>query len=79
MINSETVSYIQKCQKMKHCFTFIFYNDVHYHIPSVVIFQNGKMNKQAEMIDAPGGDRSRKRDYITREREEKIREKEHLT
>ena len=33
------------CQKMKHCFIFIVYNDVRYHIPSAVIFQNGKVIK----------------------------------
>ena len=56
------------CQKLKHCSTFLIYNDVHYHIPSVVIFQKRK-GKQTGMTDAPSGDRSRERDYITRERE----------
>ena len=57
------------CQKLKHCSTFLIYNEVHYHIPSVVIFQKRK-GKQTGMTDAPSGDRSRERDYITREREE---------
>ena len=30
---------------VKHCSTFLIYNDVHYHIPSMAIFQNGKVNK----------------------------------
>ena len=38
------------CQKLKHCSTFLIYNDVHYHIPSVVIFSNGKINKQTKMV-----------------------------
>ena len=42
--------------------------DVHYRIPSVVIFQKRK-DKQTETTDAPSGDRSRERDYIARERE----------
>ena len=46
------------CQKVKHCFTFIVYNDVHHHIPSVVIFSNGKINKQTKNADASGADRS---------------------
>ena len=49
------------CQKLKRCSTFLIYNDVHYHIPSVVIFQKWK-GKQTEMTDAPSGDRSRERD-----------------
>ena len=61
--------YNKKCQKLKHCSTFFIYNDVHYHISSVVIFQKRK-GKQTEMTDAPSGDRSQERDYITREREE---------
>ena len=60
---------ITYCQKLKHCSTFLIYNDVHYHISSVVLFQKRK-GKQTEMTDAPSGDRSRERDYITREREE---------
>ena len=60
---------IQFCQKLKHCSTFLIYNDVHYHISSVVISRKLK-EKQTEMTDAPSGDRSRERDYITREREE---------
>ncbi len=26
-----------KCQKVKHCFTFIVYNDAHYHISSLLL------------------------------------------
>ena len=52
-------------QKVKHCFTFIVYNDVHYHISSVVIFSNGKINKQTERTDAPSGDRYQRNRYIT--------------
>ena len=47
MINSETVSYIQKCQKVKHCFIFIVYNDVHYNISSLLLSsKTEKVNKQ---------------------------------
>ena len=38
ILNSHT---IKECQKLKHCSTFIVYNDAHYHIPSVVILSNG--------------------------------------
>ena len=48
---------------------------MHYHIPSVIIFQKWK-GKQTEMTDAPSGDRSRERDYITREREEEEDQRE---
>ena len=48
---------------------------MHYHIPSVVIFQKRK-GKQTEMTDALSGDRSRERDYITREKEEEEDQRE---
>ena len=48
---------------------------MHYHISSVVIFQKRK-DKQTEMTDAPSGDRSQKRDYITRESEEEEDQRE---
>ena len=60
---------------MKHCFTFIVYNDVHYHIPSVVVFSNGKINKQTKMADASEQRQiSEKQVYIRREEEEDQRE-----
>ena len=34
-----------KCQKMKKCSTLAVYNDTHHHIPSVVMFQNERINK----------------------------------
>ena len=40
---------IKYCQKMEHCFTFIVYNDAHYHIPSVIIFSDGKISKHTKM------------------------------
>ena len=40
-----------KCQKLKYCSTFIVYNDARYHIPSVSIFSNGKINKQTKMVE----------------------------
>ena len=46
---------------------------MHYHISSVVIFQKRK-GKQPKMTDAQSGDRSRERDYITRESEEEEEE-----
>ena len=49
---------------------------MHYHVPSVVIFPNGKKTKQPKMVDAPSGDRSQERDCITREREEEEDQKE---
>ena len=64
------------CQKLKLCSTFLIYNDVHYHISSVVIFQKRK-GKQTEMTDAPSGDRSRKRGiYNQREKEEEEDQRE---
>ena len=63
------------CQKLKHCSTFLIYNDVHYHISSVVIFQKRK-GKQTEMTEAPVKCRSQERDYITREREEEEDQRE---
>ena len=33
---------------MKHCSTFLTYNDVHYHIPPVVVFPNGKKNQTTQ-------------------------------
>ena len=34
------------CRKMKPCFTLIVYNDVHYHISSLLLSsQMGKVNK----------------------------------
>ena len=54
---------------MKQCPTFLVYNEVHYHIPSVVTFSNGKINKQPKMTDTSSGDRFWDRDYIIRERE----------
>ena len=54
---------------MKQCPTFLVYNEVHYHIPSVVTFSNGEINEESKMTDAPSEDRSRERDYIIRERE----------
>ena len=70
--------YCQNCQKLKHCSTFLIYNDVHYHIPSVVNFQKQK-GKQTEMTDAPRKCRSRERDYITREREEEEEDRRERT
>ena len=63
IIPSTSIIVSYTCQKSKHCFTFIVYNDVQYHISSLLLSsQMGKMNKQTEMIDAPSRDRSRKRD-----------------
>ena len=60
---------IQNSQEVKHCFTFIVYNDVHYHIPSVIIFSNGK-EEQTKMADASEQTQISEKRYITREREE---------
>ena len=35
-ISSEGSTSIEECQKVKHCFTFIVYNGVHYHISSLL-------------------------------------------
>ena len=32
-------------QNLKHCSTFLMYNDAHYHIPPVVIFPKGEKNQ----------------------------------
>ena len=37
---------VEGCQKVKHCFTFIVYNDVHYHISSLLLSsKTEKLNK----------------------------------
>ena len=56
---------------MKHCFIFIVYSDVHYHIFSAVIFRNEK-GKQTEMADVPSGNRSRKMDIESERGEKRI-------
>ena len=67
MICASTTRGCCLCQKLKLCSIFLIYNDVHYHIPSAVIFQKRK-GKQTEMTDAPSGDRSsRKGLYNQRE------------
>ena len=65
------------CQKLKHCSTFIIYNDVHYHISSVVIFQKRK-GKQTEMTDAPSGDRAQEKEYITSKREKEEEQRKNV-
>ena len=35
---------------MKHCSAIIVYNEVHCHIPSIVIFLNGKIIEQTWQI-----------------------------
>ena len=57
-------AFLTTCQKLNHCSTFIVYNEVHYHIPSVVIFRKLK-EKQTEKMQI-----SEEGYYIIREREE---------
>ena len=55
---SDISLYFYICQKMKHCFTFIIYNDVQYNISSLCHLPKRK-EEQTELTDAPSGDRSR--------------------
>ena len=48
---NDQVSAITIYPKGKHCLQFTPYNEVHYHTSSVVVFANGKINKQTKMVD----------------------------
>ena len=55
--------------RTKHCFTLRVCDDEHFVTrPPLPSSETKKKDKKIELTDAPGGDRSRKRDYIIRER-----------
>ena len=59
------------CQKLKHCSTFIVYNDAHYHIPSAIILSNRKIIRQTKMVDKLEQRQiSEKQTYIKRQERE---------
>ena len=63
------------CQKVKHCFTLIVYNDVHYHISSLL--SSSKTERGTNRVDRCTERRqiSEKR-YITSERKEEENRRE---